>query len=186
MDTETYRWLVEQVRKAEVLEKYAAQDPDMLATKTQLDRDLLDHIKKTAAGLLSRAAAHPLGKGLMLGTGVALPVGLAGSHLIGRVGQEKRDTIEDVRNKALQVAAGLGLIGGGAMAAHRLTQPPAEKRGSAENEELLEKLATVGYLDEVFEDQMKNAASTEVRVQAERCHMLNAEHGIDILKQILS
>jgi hypothetical protein len=185
MQPDEYRRWVEQVRKAEVLEKHAAEDPGLLNTKVEFDRALFDQLKEAgAAELLQRALAHPVGRGAAYGLGAAIPATGAGALLIHQAGEESRKSIEDARNKALQAALGIGGIGAGLYGLHRMTS--GEKRGSAETQGLLEKLATVGYLDEVLEDQMKHAASTEVRVQAERCHMLNAEHGIDILKQLLT
>ena len=185
MDTNTYQWVVEQVRKAEVLEKYAADDETLRATKAAHERDLFDALKEAgAAELMQRILANPVGRGAAYGLGAAVPATAGGALLINQAGRESRESIEDARNKALQTALGVGGIGMGLYGLHRMTSG-GEKRSSAETQELLEKLATVGYLDTVLEDQMKHAASTEVRVQAERCHLLNAEHGIDILKQLL-
>jgi hypothetical protein len=185
MTPDNYRRVLEQVRKAEVLEKHAAQNETVLATKVEFDRALFDQLKEAgAAELLQRALAHPVGRGAAYGLGATIPAAGAGALLINQAGRESRKSIEDARNKALQAALGVGLVGGGLYGLHRMTS--GEKRGNADTQELLEKLATVGYLDEVLEDQVKHAASTEVRVEAQRCYLLNAEHGIDILKQLLA
>jgi hypothetical protein len=176
---------LEQIRKAEVLEKHAATNPDLLDTKVAFDRALFGQLKEAGtAELIQRILANPVGRGAAYGLGAAIPATGAGALLIHQAGEESRKSIEDARNKALQAALGIGGIGAGLYGLHKLTS--REKRGDAEQQELLEKLATVGYLDEVLEHQIKTAASTEVRVQAQRCHALNAEHGIDILKQLLA
>jgi len=157
--------------------------------------------------LLKHAAMGPLGKGLMYGAGAAIPAGLVGGALVHQAGNESRRTVEDIRNKALQAALGVAAIGGGLYALHRTTKPTSKTTTSygagpggemmpmrsmetkisaaqANATQLIEKLATVSFLDTLFEDQ-KNRADVETRKTAAECQLLNAEHGADILRQLL-
>jgi hypothetical protein len=66
---------------------------------------------------------------------------------------------------------------------------PAEVKTSAANEScdaLLEKLATVGFLDVLFEDQQCTSDDDATRTKAAECQLLNAEHGVDLLRQLLA
>jgi hypothetical protein len=59
------------------------------------------------------------------------------------------------------------------------------KMSSEANDQLLlEKFATVGFLDTLLEEQEKHA-DARIRQDAHECRMLNAEHGIDLLRQLL-
>ena len=187
-----YREVTAALNKAAVLEKHAAADPsdEKLTWKAEQARNLFDHIKEASAltDLATRAMAHPLGRGAMYAAGAAIPATAAGAYLIHRGGEEARETASDVRNKALQAALGIGGIGAGLMGVHRLLTP-ATKTGSlasTDAETLLEKFATTGFLDALLEDQEKNGADETVRRDARECRFLNAEHGVDILRQLLA
>jgi hypothetical protein len=155
-------------------------------TKTANEKDLLAKAcaDSCTLALLQKVAAGPLAKGLMYGAGAALPVGLMGAGLIRQAGGESRKTTEDIRNKALQAALGIAAIGGGMYALHR-TQG-GQKAASVQEEPqiLLEKLATVGFLDVLFDDQRQNGDEA-TRTKAAECWLLNAEHGVDLLRQLL-
>ena len=187
--------------------------PDTLEIKTAYDRILFEHVKKAAIGkTLANAykatVANPVGLKALQATAVGVPAVAGGSYLLHRAGEESRKTVEDARNKALQTAGGIAAMGGGLMGLHRLlgTKPKSQTMVSlgnqggqlvplsvtmskqsavqATDEVLLEKLATVGYLDTVLEDQEKHA-SEDVRRDAMEMRSLNAEHGVHILKELL-
>lgn len=208
--TKLYSHVVTGLRKSAALETYlqAHTDEALLATKTAHDVQLFQHIKTAGAwNSVSKAVSPHLGT-LGTATAIAAPVTAAGAYLMHRAGQESRDTAADIRNKALQAALGIGAIGAGLYGMHRLTQPTTEqsinygrdprtgqmvpthigmhKRSSVEEtpDQLLEKLATVGYLDVLLEAQEKHA-NEAVRQDARECRMLNAEHAVDILRQLL-
>lgn len=190
--TALYHQVVRGLQVSEALEKHAAahDDAEALTLKAAQDLTLLQLVKQASAldtlkALGSKVMEHPIGRGAAYGAGAAVPAALAGNYLISRSGEEARETASDIRNKALQTALGLGGVGAGLMAVHRLTQPP-DKTASLDHEALLEKLATVGFLEALFEDQATHGTSEEVRKQASECRMLNAEHGIDLLKQLLA
>lgn len=189
-------------------------DPEILATKTAHDRQLFDQVKEGQGGMLSKLRGvagkvmeNPVGRGAAYGLGAAVPAAGAGALLINQAGNESRKTVEDARNKALQTALGVGGIGAGLMAMNRLMKPTTTKNvawgrdpqtgqmvptsahmskmsSAQEEEQLLEKLATVGFIDTLLEDQEKHA-DAQVRKDAHDCRMLNAEHGVDILRKLL-
>jgi hypothetical protein len=211
MDIGFYTAIIAGLKKSAALEKYLEthDDPDVLQTKTAHDQQLFTRVKEAVnwGELASKVMANPVGRGAAYGLGAAIPATAGGAYLIHRAGEESRDTIEDARNKALQTALGVGGIGAGLMALHRVTRPDTQKHvqyapdprtgqmvpvsasmskmSSDANEQLLlEKLATVGFLDSLLEDQEKHA-DAHIRQDAHECRMLNAEHGVDLLRQLL-
>jgi hypothetical protein len=193
-----YQLLMPRLRASADLEKQASADA--LITKAATDAVTL--------GLLKHAAGA-LAKGLMYGAGAAVPVGLMGSLLIRQAGGESRKSLEDARNKALQTALGIAAIGGGLYALHRTMKPDTKtttayqrhpgtgelvpvkqlqsKISAAQEmpEILVEKLATVAFLDVLFENQRAHGEDGATRQKAAECLLLNAEHGADILRQLL-
>lgn len=163
------------LQRSTTLEKIAGDDA--LIAKAANDMAIMAMLKH---------AASPLMRGLAYGAGAAVPLGLAGSALIHQAGKESRKTVEDVRNKALQTALGIAGIGGGLYALHRtMGQPTKISALRTDPVVLLEKLATVGFLDVLFEDQCNSAKTEQLRQKAGECLLLNAEHGVDILQQLL-
>lgn len=173
-----YQLLMPRLRASENLEKRAHTED--LVTKAATDSVTLALLTK-AAGALS--------KGLAYGAGAAIPAGLVGGALIHQAGNESRKTVEDVRNKALQAALGVAAIGGGLYALHRANtgsqQLPTKQASVKEPQTLIEKLATIAFLDTLFEDQNKHGQDDVTRQKAAECKLLNAEHGADILRQLL-
>lgn len=182
MTPKFYREIVAELAKAAALEHYLETNVDdaILQTKTAHAVQLFTRVKE--AGVMD-ALRSPIARTLGKATAVAAPATAGGAYLIHRGGEEARETASDVRNKALQTALGVGGIGAGLMALHHFTRP---KQASVEDppQVLLEKLATVGFLDVLLEEQEKHADS-RVRDDAHACRLLNAEHGIDILRQLL-
>jgi len=202
-----YKEVIAGLNKSAAMERYLAHNVDdaILQTKTAHDVQLFTRIKEAGVmDVLRSPVARTLGKA----TAIAAPATAGGAYLVHRAGQEARETASDVRNKALQTALGVGGIGAGLMALHHFTRPNKQEsvsygrdpqtgqmvpmstvmsKQSSEDEPtdtLLEKLATVGFLDTLLEEQEKHADS-RVRDDAHACRLLNAEHGIDILRQLL-
>lgn len=184
-----YKQVIQGLRSSEVWEKNAA-----LQHKAANDQAVF--------ALLKQAAAGPLAKGLMYGAGAAVPATVAGALLINQAGRESRKTTEDIRNKALQAALGIAGIGGSLYALHRATKPttktttaytrgadgelvPMQQMETKVSTALIEKLATTGFLDVLFEDRCKSE-DKGVREKAAECKALNAEHAVDILRQLLA
>lgn len=189
------------------------QSDELLQAKSAHDLGTLQLIKEAVSlGQVGKL----LGGGLLAGTGAAVPAYLAGRHLIGQgeeaAKRQQEEAAKNFRNKALQVALGVGGIGAGLMGLHHVLkgrraaqgvdQPEAEPetstdamaraqamaglmphyKYSAAEDDLLEKLATVAYLDCVLEGAEKTGAHAD----ASSLRLLNAEHGVHILQQLLS
>jgi hypothetical protein len=207
MNTQFYHAVIKGLRESAALENYLSKHADdhVLETKTAHDVQLFAQMKEAGiADLAARAINSPAGKALA----ITAPVTAGGTYLLHRAGEEARETTRDLRNKALQTGLGLAGIGAGLYGLHRLTQPNTtqsinaqvdpqtgkmgpmyvqmQKRSSAREvpQQLIEKLATVGFLDTVLEAQEKHA-DENIRRDAHECRLLNAEHGIDILRQLL-
>jgi hypothetical protein len=132
----------------------------------------------------------------MYGAGAAVPAGLVGAGLISHAGKESRKSIEDARNKALQAALGIAAMGGGLYALHRTMGGPQQDQQASSHQlrhaaakpevpQLVEKLATVAFLDTLFEHQATNGPDKSTQQKAAECRLLNAEHGADLLRQLL-
>lgn len=211
MQTTTYAHVLAGLKKVAAIDTYltAHADEAVLQTKTAQAQQLFTFVKEAGIReLAAKALKHPVGRGAAYGLGAAIPATAAGSLLINQAGNESRDTIADARNKAIQTALALGGIGAGLYGLHRLTTPTQQEsvsyttnpetgemvpaaftmsKQSSDNNvaPLLEKIATVGFLDTMLEAQEKNA-NEDIRRDAHECRMLNAEHGIDLLAQLLN
>ena len=203
-----YGNILRELRTASALEKNAefTKEASDLAAKTVQNCELF--------GMLKQAAVNwsELGKPLAWGLGLAAPAAAGGAYVAHRTGEEARETTKDIRNKALQTAGGLAALGGGLYGMHRLTQKPKEQtsvsygfdpegnmkpmnafvnktasvnEAQATPEMLLEKIATVGYLDAMLEHQEKVGATEQIKNDATACRALNAEHGVDLFNQLL-
>lgn len=175
---------------AEVFEKACA-------VKVAIDAEVFNMVKE--AGIFSELGKRSL-IGAAYGTGAALPVALGGSYLLDRAGEETKETTEDIRNKVLHTALGLGGIGAGLYGLHRLVggEPldinrlseekapglPAEKRAAyAGNhaEELVEKLATVGMVDDMLDRVDSVSLSEDAQKLAAELRVLNRGYGVQLL-----
>lgn len=206
-----YETVYRMLKQSQVLEKYASASNDALELKSSQALDLLHYIKEASKGeaLRQLVGKVPEGvrKGLAYGAGAMVPVTAGGAYLMHRGGEEAKDTATHIRNQALLAALGIGGVGAGLMGVHRALTPSKQtsvsygmtpeglrpqavhinKTGSVHEEDLLiEKLATVGFLDVVLEEQEKNGADATIRRDAAECRRLNAEHGVDILQQMLA
>jgi hypothetical protein len=236
-DEAFYRDVIGALRRSAQLEKRAAAG-DLTALRTKAAHDLatLDQLKEA----LDLA---PLQRGLLFGSAATVPAVAGGAYLLHKAHQEREQATEDIRNKALQVALGVGGIGAGLMGMHHAlssggnrpapaptTSAPATpaptaptaptapyaslspggmpsemmndtglspedlyalqslspeelqllfKQGSVDRTHTVEKLAVVGYLDVVLADaETKTADAHELR-------LLNAEHGVQLLRELL-
>lgn len=208
-----YHTVYRALKQAEVLEKYAAaqiQD-EVLELKSAQALDILQFLKEASKGevLKQLVGKVPEGvrKGLAYGAGAMVPVTAGGAYLAHRAGEEAKDTASHIRNQALMTALGVGGVGAGLMGLHRALTPSKQtsvsygmtpegmrpmhahinKMGAVRetDEQLIEKLATVSYLDVILEAQEKNA-NVAIQRDAFECRRLNAEHGLDILQQMLA
>lgn len=189
-----YETVYRMLKQSAVLEKYAstsAQEEALELRSTQA-LDLLQFIKEAskldAAKTLVERIPAGVRKGLAYGAGAMVPVTAGGAYIAHRAGDEARDTATHIRNQALLAAGAIGGVGAGLMGVHRaLTPGPQTKTGSVnEDHVLIEKLATIGFLDTILEEQEKNGTNASLRRDAAECRRLNAEHCVDILQQMLA
>ena len=188
-----YSDVLQMLRYSEVFEKNANY-ADTLEAKALNDLRLFQLIKqagiwstvRNAAGSVARSPAKNI---LLTSAAATAPVALGGAYLVHRAGEEARDTVRDARNKALQTGLGLAAIGGGMYALHRATQSPQGQVRTASvhesPEELLQKLSATGYLSSILEDAFLVKKGHEQEKVAEY-YMLNAEHAVNILQQLLN
>jgi hypothetical protein len=115
-DEAFYRDIVGALHRSAQFEKRAAAgDLTALQTKAVHDLDLLGRLKEAVevAPLMNAAK-----RGLMFGGAATIPAVAGGSYLLHKAHKEREQTVEDIRNKALQVALGVGGIGAGLMGLH--------------------------------------------------------------------
>jgi hypothetical protein len=119
-----YPLVVLYARKSRELGKLASvvqgsQTKNTLLKKAAVDALLVRELEKTASSILSRfkslgAAAKMkegslgLGKGLAIGTGIAVPTLAAGGYLIDRSGQETEDRMNSILTRGSLLAGGVG------------------------------------------------------------------------------
>lgn len=193
-----YDTVCRMLKQAQVLEKYAStvvQD-EALEMKSTQALDLMQYIKEAskldAAKALIEKVPQGVRTGLAYGAGAAIPATAGGAYLLHRGGEEAKDTATHIRNQALLTALGVGGVGAGLMGVHRALSPNQQISGhkisSAQDtdEVLIEKLATVGYLDVILEEQEKHGTTSALQQDAMECRRLNAEHGMDLLQQMLA
>lgn len=165
------------------------------ALKIMVDAEVFDVVKN--AGLAGTLGRKALTAGAY-GAGAALPVALGGGYLLDKAGDETRETTEDVRNKVLQTALGIGGIGAGLYGLHRLTggapiggrsgegiSPESDEKHAAYNEnhvgELVEKLATVGMIDEMLDKVDTSNLSKDAQKLATEIRIMNRSYGVQLL-----
>jgi len=249
-DEAFYRDIVGALRRSAQFEKRAAAgDLTALQTKAVHDLDLLGRLKEAVdvAPLMSAAK-----RGLMFGGAATIPAVAGGSYLLHKAHKEREQTVEDIRNKALQVALGVGGIGAGLMGLHHAlgsrgqanagAPPPAAapatptngamaglkpapsgapsqltpeemdglqmqalspedmyalqslspeelqmlfKQSSVDAGPTLKKLATVAYLDVLLEGTEQHEKTASVQRDMHALRLLNAEHGAQLLRELL-
>lgn len=218
MWNDLYNRVVERLRDSADAVKVASVHPsnELLAAKSAHDLATLQLIKEAVAwGPLAKSVGKVLGGGALAGTAAAVPAYYAGKKLIGEgeeaAKRQQEEAARNFRNKALQVALGVGGIGAGLLGLHHVLKSRRQSQGLEETEapetsteamdqaqqlaglmpyyktssaedDLLEKLATVVYLDCILEGAEKTGADAHA---AEK-RRLNAEHGAHILHQLLS
>lgn len=209
-----YTRVMERLRDSADATKVASLRPsnELLNAKSAHDLGTLQLIKEAvSAGQIAKL----LGGGALAGAGAAVPAYFAGRHLI-QTGEEaaqrqQEEAAKNFRNKALQVALGVGGIGAGLMGLHHVLKSRRAAQGAEEPQptqeapaldeyqaqqlaglmpyykegsvqgDLLEKLSAVAYLDCILEGAEKTGADKN----AAMLRRLNAEHCTHILQQLL-
>jgi len=188
--------ILRSVNTSKQLEKIASDfqdDPEVFekasAVKILVDAEIFGMIKQ--AGIASTLGRKAL-TGAAYGVGAGLPVALGGSYLLGRAGEETRETTGDIRNKVLQTALGVGGIGAGLYGLHRLMggEPVSlrsgEKKASFQEDEvteLAEKLAAVGLIEEMLDRVDTEKLSEDAQKLATEIRVINRGYGVQLLHE---
>lgn len=187
--------------KYRILEDIAsgAEKQNIRRMRKKADRDAYTKLQKEAAGSilaplksgLKELGEHSdtMAKGLMGGTGAAVPTYIAGSALIGDAEESSENVMDDARNTALQTGAGLGgmyLAGKGVsslMSGGEEPNPVNTKESSVSSE--LEKVAEKiqDFTSTVFLDQLFQ--KTAQKEDYEKVAQLNTDYGVDIALDLL-
>jgi hypothetical protein len=159
----------------------------VLLAKRKADSSLFDLAKEASAldgirGGLSAAWNHPVAGKMLAGgaaaAGAAVPAVIAGNMISDHA-------TEQARNRALEAGAGLAGLGATMYGLHRMTS----NAKTAMEEDLwltraVEKLASIGYLDEILTQALVNADTDSGRKEAADLRDLNREYGIEILRNL--
>ena len=177
------------VNTSKQLEKIAADfqdDPEVFEkasmAKIMVDAEIFGILKQ--AGIASELGRKAL-TGAAYGAGVVLPVALGGSYLLGRAGDETRESVADMRNKALQTALGVGAVGAGLYGLHHLANR-GEKQASFQEEEVMElteKLAAVGMIEEMLDGVETEKLSDDAQKLAAEIRAINRGYGVQLLHE---
>lgn len=166
---------------SKTLEKFASSATGevrdvIVQTKVAVDQEIFEHIKVAMSPLVSN-----LLKGALVTATAAVPIGLIGHHLANKADE----TSDILQNKVLQTALALAGIGAGLYGLNKMTSTEP-KMASADDEllkEASEKLAAVGYLDEMF-NQLPSTLSEETQKLAQEIRALNRGYGIHLLHEL--
>lgn len=191
-------WLVELSNQLEKIAAAYANDPEVLtkalAVKCGVDAHAFGLVKEAANWPALKSALKPALKPLIWGTGIGVPLTLGGAHLINRFYDRSAEATSDVRNKVLQTALGLAIIGGGLYGLHRLTggapiggrYSKSEKKiktSSVLSEDAIEKLATVGVIEDMLANLPASTPESVIKLATE-IRALNRGYGMRLLYEI--
>lgn len=174
----------EGLHNSKMLEKRAsvtspADSLKALQEKAQNDYNTFELVKQAG---LADLAKNPIVRGAGYAAGAAVPAVIAGNMI-------SNHAAEQGRNKALEAGAGLAAIGGTMYGIHRMMQPKTASDAAIEEkdvQEALQKLASVGYIDEMLDVAMSDkTASAEARKLAVEVKYLNREFGCEILRNLV-
>lgn len=117
-----------------------------------------------------------LGKGLAMGAGAAVPLGIAGHYLA-------EDATTQARDKALQAGLGLAGIGGAMYGIHKgVSAFGGRDDRQKRSEEIQTKLATLGYLAEVLD----GITETKIASEVAELKLRNIDSIISVFEDIIS
>lgn len=154
-----------------------------MQVKLAVDAETFSIIKEAAGWFLP--ALKSAGKYALIGTGLMAPVAMTARYAINKARETAEKTTEDVRNKLLQTALGIGVIGGGIYGLKKLLSGDDDSPKTAEDEshildDAMSKLATVVAI-ECMLDSVQDTVSEETQKLAAELHALNRGYGMQIL-----
>lgn len=156
----------------------------VLAEKAKNDTATFEFAKQaalleTGMNAARRFVGTPFGKGMAVAAGAAIPAVVAGNAISDHATASARD-------RALQTGVGLAGLGATMYGLHRLANR-GQKMASDETEiqTALDKLAAVGYLDELLTEIRGKDMSLEMAKLASELRDLNREYGVEILTALV-
>lgn len=195
--------LIELSHKLEKVAELYKDDPEIrtkaLTVKLGVDNRTFELIKESVNWL-------SLAKPLAWGAGIGIPVvgggALAGSHLLDKFYDRSEEATANIRNKVLQTALGLAAIGGGLYGLHRLSggaplqsffsspqgtptqeTPPKEAAANTLPGDVIEKLATVGVIEDMLGSLPASTPDDATKLATE-IFVLNRGYGMNLLYEI--
>ena len=178
---------VDTSRRLEKVAEYYADDEEVktaaLRAKVAIDAEVFSMAKYAA--LKSELAEKAL-KGLAYSAAPLAGAGLIGHSLLSKAKHDAEEATSDVRNKVLQTALGLGGIGAGLYGLNQLAGGAgAHKKEGADHEavigELVEKLATVGKIEDNFDHLNFESLSPDAQKLAYELRAVNQGYGVRLL-----
>lgn len=170
---EKYAALANEADKA-LLHEYRNEVIDRTYEQLYKEAGVLDAVKSSGAAKALGSAmksdtAKNVGKGMAVGTGLAVPGVAAGSYLSDKA-------TDDARDKALQVAAGTAALGVGAYGIGKGMDRFAERTASGES--VLEDLETTYYVDAMLAQRPTSEKVASLR-------RINRDYGMTLLYRVL-
>lgn len=180
----------EGIRRSRQLEKMAGvvTGDDLvrvLASKAENDYATFSFAKEasigqTVANYGKAFASNPAGKGFLMAAGAAVPAVAAGNMISDHA-------TEQARNRALETAGGIAALGGTMYGLHHMMN--RNKTASADEEAqvdaAIEKLASIGYLDELLAEAISASTDEEQKKLAAEVRCMNREYGVEILGNLI-
>lgn len=173
------------IHKSRILDKLASvasgeELEQVLAAKAANDAATFELAKQAALLETGMNAARkfvgtPFGKGMAVAGGAAIPAVMAGNAIADHATASARD-------RALQTGVGLAGLGATMYGLHRFANRGQKVASDVtEIQAALEKLAAVGYLDELLTEIRGQDGSLEFQKLASELRDLNREYGVEIL-----
>lgn len=139
-------------------------------------------------------AMENMAKGLGYGVGIGAPIAGAGAYIAHRGRAESEAATKNLRNQVLLTALGLGGIGAGAYGLSQLMKKDKEsphvmhKKAELEEsevKELIEKLGSVGMLEDLLDQVDFEKLSAEAQNEYLQTRILNRGYGARLLYEAL-
>jgi len=155
-----------------------------LRAKFLVDAEVFQIAKVASAkSELGRAAL----KGLAYGAAPVAGAGVLGYSLLNKAKADAAETTEDIRNKVLQTGLGLAAIGGGLYGLKHMVDGGNKEAAdhAATLDELTEKLAAVGRIEDKLSAVDFDKLSPEAKKLAFEVRAMNMGYGVQLLHEAM-
>lgn len=177
---------VDTSKRLEKIAAYFSDDEEVklaaLRAKIAVDDEIFDLVKHAT---LKSELGRKLLAGLAYSAAPLAGTAIVGHSLLSKAKRDAAETAADVRNKVLQTGLGLAVIGGGLYGLHRLADRGQQTKTSEDTntalQDLVAKLATVGKIEEDFDNLDFDSLSPEAKKLACELRMTNRKYGIQLL-----